>query len=90
MKNGWLMSSIRTHLIKLTVLDKSESAPARTGSCEKASIAVYHHLKASDYDVVYFALEGGLGYYTLLSKECGLGQVSAPVCVLATQPLAGP
>lgn len=61
-----------SHLIKLDVLKSCRDfLPALWGH-EKASAAVYYHLKEQKFDAVYFALEGGLAYYTLLAKELGL------------------
>lgn len=83
----WLADeSYQNHLIKLHVIKKSDQLLPDLQLAEHLSWAVHHHLETVDYDVVYFALEGGLGYYSLLSKECGTAHQATDLLVLATEP----
>ncbi|MGM3357435.1 hypothetical protein, partial [Bacillus cereus group sp. BC233] len=47
-----------------------------------------YHLKEQNFDAVYFALEGGLGYYTILATELGLYEQRPRIHVLANAPIA--
>jgi GT2 family glycosyltransferase len=76
-----------TYLIRLEVLDES-SALYLGGESRQASLAVYHYLKSNDFDLVYFSLEGGLAYYSLLSRETGVARFHAKLLVLASTPIA--
>lgn len=76
------------YLIKLEVLTSCRDfLPALWGH-EKASAAVYYHLKEQKFDVVYFAIEGGLAYYSLLAKELGLFEPRPILNILVTAPTA--
>lgn len=84
----WLINELyQTHLIKLIILDRSDHLLPNLDIAEKASAAVHHFLRLNDFDVAYFSLEGGLAYYSLLSKECGLAHLSTDLRVLVTEPL---
>ena len=58
-------------LITLEVLTEVPDLHTWLGWHEIKSAAVYYYLKERHFGVVYFSLEGGLGYYSLLSKENG-------------------
>lgn len=76
------------HLIKLELLKSSRHMLPILWGHEKSSAAVYYHLKEQKFDTVYFALEGGLGYYTILAKELGLFEPRPSIHVLANAPIA--
>ncbi len=84
----WLTNELyQNHLLKLELVDGSDQLLPGLEIAEKASVAVHHFLEINEFDVVYFALEGGLAYYPLLAKECGLSHTSVPMLVLGTEPL---
>jgi glycosyltransferase involved in cell wall biosynthesis len=73
-------------LVRIEFLPVSPDLPAIGYDAKMLSIAVYHWLKTQNFDVVYFNLRGGLGYFSILAKETG--QYSgATLCTLALQPL---
>lgn len=76
------------HLIRLEILKSSPHMLPILWGTEKSSAAVYYHLKEQSFDSVYFALEGGLGYYTILAKELGLFEPRPRLHVLANAPIA--
>ena len=74
------------HLVELEVLlEARDLLPALTYP-QKKSVAVYYHIKDKPYDGVYFALEGGLAYYSLLAKETGMFSPRPEMVVLAQSP----
>ena len=75
------------YLIRVEVLQDLPDLHGGIHNNQMASLAVYNHIKCQDYDVVYFALEGGLGYYTLLAVELGLYSPRPRIYVLANLPL---
>jgi glycosyltransferase involved in cell wall biosynthesis len=77
----------RNYLITLKILTGSLHLLPVFYSNDKASVAIYHYLKEENFDVVYFALEGGLGYYSLLAAEMGLFRPRPKIYVLAHAPL---
>lgn len=76
------------YLVKLELLTSSPHMLPILWGHEKSSAAVYYHLKEKDFDAVYFALEGGLGYYTILATELGLYEERPRIHVLANAPIA--
>jgi len=87
-KEDWIRSTLyERYLIKLEILDASPQMLPGLYSVEKASHSVYHHLKTNSYDAVFFALEGGLGYYSLLSRELGLFDNGPKLFTIAHAPL---
>ncbi len=76
------------HLITLEILKSSPHMLPILWGAEKSSAAVYYHLKEQSFDAVYFALEGGLGYYTILAKELGLFEPRPRLHVLTNAPIA--
>ncbi|MEX0346885.1 MAG: DUF6212 domain-containing protein [Rhizobiaceae bacterium] len=84
----WLTNELyQNHLIKLELVGGSDDLLPGLEIAEKASVAVHHFLELNEFDAVYFALEGGLAYYPLLGKECGLSHTSTPMLVVGTEPL---
>lgn len=75
------------HLIRLEILTDSRHLMPVLWGAEKQSSAAYFYIKESDFDVVVFALEGGLGYYTILGRELGLVKPALEVRILAQAPL---
>ncbi|TGV69815.1 glycosyltransferase family 1 protein, partial [Mesorhizobium sp. M00.F.Ca.ET.149.01.1.1] len=56
-------------------------------SSDKNSVAVYHFLKQNTFDVVYFALEGGLAHFPAVAKRTGVFPDPPILVVLAHEPL---
>ncbi|WP_119389761.1 DUF6212 domain-containing protein [Taklimakanibacter lacteus] len=65
-------SLFETSLINLALLPPSRDLAPEGTTRPKQSIAVYHYLREQQFDAVYFMLEGGLGYYSLLAVETGV------------------
>ncbi len=74
-------------LITVEVLHKTSGLPPNLEHLEGRSAAVYYYLKEQDFEAVYFALEGGLSYYTMLGKEMGLFAPRPSLVVVAHSPL---
>lgn len=75
------------YLITLKVLTSSRHLAPYLAGNEKQSAAVYYHLKEEKYDAVYFALEGGIAYYTLLGKELSIFEPRPQLYVVAHTPI---
>ena len=74
------------HLVEFEVLQEARDLLPGLTYPQKKSVAVYYHLKEKPYDGVYFALEGGLAYYSLLAKETGLFSPRPEIVVLSQSP----
>jgi glycosyltransferase involved in cell wall biosynthesis len=74
-------------LVSLEVLTGSKDLLPFLNYPEKKSTAVYYYLKEHDFDAVYFPLEGGLSYYTMIGKETGLFAPRPDLAVVAHAPI---
>ncbi|MER8657805.1 DUF6212 domain-containing protein [Mesorhizobium sp. M0847] len=74
-------------LVRLELLPPSPELLRGTESCDKNSLAAYHYLKQNAFDVVYFALEGGLAHFSTLAKRTGVFPDPPTIIVLAHEPL---
>ena len=75
-------------LVRLELLPPSPELLRGMESSDKNSLAVYHYLKQNAFDVVYFALEGGLAHFSTLAKRTGVFPDPPAIVVLAHEPLA--
>lgn len=75
------------HLIRLDILQQGKDLLPYLGYPQKKSAAVYYHLKEQNYDAVFFALEGGLAYYSLIARELGLFEDGPELAIVAQSPL---
>jgi glycosyltransferase involved in cell wall biosynthesis len=74
-------------LIKLEIIVECRHVlPIITG-IGKQSAVIYYYLKENKFDAIYFGLEGGLGYYTILGRELGLFERGAQIYVIVHGPL---
>ncbi|MFN4143946.1 DUF6212 domain-containing protein [Aestuariivirga sp.] len=73
-------------LIRLRVLKGHPDLSPLLYTPEKRSAAVYYHLRETPYDAVYFALEGGCGYYSLIASELSLFEPRPQLYVVASAP----
>ncbi|TIW39902.1 MAG: hypothetical protein E5V61_29375, partial [Mesorhizobium sp.] len=74
-------------LVRLELLPQSPELLRGLDSSDKHSVAVYHYLKQNAYDVVYFALEGGLAHFPTVAKRTGVFPDPPAIVVLAHEPL---
>ena len=74
-------------LITVEVLHRAAGLPPNLEHLEGRSAAVYYFLKQQAFDAVYFALEGGLAYYTMLGKETGLFAPRPSLVIVAHSPM---
>ncbi len=74
-------------LITVEVLAASTGLPPNLEHLEGRSAAVYYFLKEHAFDAVYFSLEGGLAYYTMIGKEMGLFAPSPTLVIIAHSPI---
>jgi len=73
-------------LITLEVLTESRDLlPLKQASIKAA--AVYIFLKEHRFNAVYFSLEGGLSYHTMVGKETGLFEPRPALAVVAHSPI---
>jgi GT2 family glycosyltransferase len=75
-------------LINIVLLPRSKDLLPEGGARGTQSIAVYHYLREQQFDAVFFALEGGLAYYSLLAKETGVYTNPPSLHVIAQSPTA--
>lgn len=75
------------YLVKLEILTKSPELSPLIWGYAKGSAAVYYHLKAHKFDAVYFSLEGGSAYYSLIAAELGLFENRPRLNVIANTPV---
>ncbi|QIG52183.1 glycosyltransferase [Nordella sp. HKS 07] len=75
------------HDIKVERYEPARDNIHRYEGMESRSLGIYDYFKRSDFDVVYFPLEGGLAYYSLLAKETGLSTLRSQLVVIAHSPL---
>ena len=75
-------------LINLVLLPPSKDLLPERGARGTQSIAVYHYLREQQFDAVFFSLEGGLAYYSLLAKETGVYTNPPGLYVIAQSPTA--
>ena len=75
-------------LVRLELLPPSPELLRGLESSDQNSVAVYHYLKQNAFDVVYFALEGGLAHFPALAKRTGVFPDPPAIVVLAHEPLA--
>jgi glycosyltransferase involved in cell wall biosynthesis len=80
-------SLFERYLIRLVVVSSSPQLFANLYRSDQASLAVYHHLQNNEYDAVYFALEGGLGHFTMTAKQTGMLRQRPALIVVAHEPL---
>lgn len=74
-------------LVRLELLPPSPELLRGLESSDKNSVAVYHYLKQNPFDVVYFALEGGLAHFPTVAKRTGVFPDPPTLVVLAHEPL---
>jgi glycosyltransferase involved in cell wall biosynthesis len=74
-------------LITFEVLTASKDLPPSLSYPERRSAAVYQYLKEHKFDVLYFALEGGISYYTMMGKETGLFAPRPVLVIVAHLPI---
>ncbi|TGP57160.1 glycosyltransferase [bacterium M00.F.Ca.ET.230.01.1.1] len=74
-------------LVRLELLPPSPELLRGLESSDKNSVAVYHFLKQNTFDVVYFALEGGLAHFPAVAKRTGVFPDPPILVVLAHEPL---
>lgn len=75
------------HLIRLVMIDRGDELLPRLDFAEKRSVAIRQHILSEDYHAVFFACEGGLGYYSILGKECGLEPVRTSLQIVVAEPV---
>ena len=73
--------------IELDLFRPADENVHRYNGPEYRSFGVYKYLKRNRFDIVYFPLENGLAYYTLLGKETGVYQQRPQLIVAAHSPL---
>jgi GT2 family glycosyltransferase len=61
------------------------SAPLR--SYQKVSLAIREFLRGGTFDRVYFALEGGLAFYSILARQTSCPGADFEICVAAARPI---
>lgn len=76
------------YLINLVMLPASKELTPERGTRAKQSIALYHYLRDQQFDAIYFPLEGGLAYYSILAKETGVYAPAPRLHVIAQSPTA--
>lgn len=74
-------------LVRLEILPGSPDLLRGLESSDQNSVAVYHYLKQNSFDVVYFALEGGLAHFPTVAKRTGVFPDPPVLIVLAHEPL---
>ncbi|TIV01306.1 MAG: hypothetical protein E5W04_16650, partial [Mesorhizobium sp.] len=79
--------SFDNFLVRLELLPRSPELLRGLESSDKNSVAVYHYLKQNPFDVVYFALEGGLAHFPTVAKRTGVFADPPILVVLAHGPL---
>ena len=75
------------HLVELEVLLEARDLLPSLTYPQKKSVAVYYYLKDKGFDGVYFALEGGLSYYSLIAADTGMFAERPEIAVVAQSPL---
>ncbi len=84
----WHIEKLKKNfLIDLEILTDVPELSPHLSFPEKASLATYYWIKKQFFDEVYFAVEGGLSYYTLVAMELGLYSPPGPISVLVHSPL---
>lgn len=78
--------NFESYLIRSEVLRDPPVLLGGLHSREKASLAAYYHIREKGFDAVYFALEGGLAYYSLVATELGLFADRPRIVILASFP----
>ncbi len=78
--------NFESYMIRSEVLRDSPGLLGGLYSRRMASLAVFRHIRAQGFDAVYFALEGGLAYYSLVAAELGLFKDRPRIVVLASFP----
>jgi len=74
-------------LITVEILIDSKDLLPNENYPARRSVAVYYYLKEHKFNAVYFALEGGLSYYTMLGKETGLFAPRPTLVIVAHSPI---
>ena len=77
----------KNDLIRLVILDNSHELHSGLHRADKASVAVYHHLRDNDYDIAYVSLEGGLAHFSVTAKMTGVFPRPPTIVLLAYEPL---
>ena len=80
-------SFYKQHSIKLEILQKSDQMIYMLHNAETRSMAIYHYLKENQFKAVYFALEKGLAFYSLLAKETDVFVSRPQLTVVACNPI---
>ncbi|MGB9143045.1 MAG: DUF6212 domain-containing protein [Aestuariivirga sp.] len=75
------------HGIRVELYKPSKENIHGLRGAECQSHGIYEYLKQAKFDAVYFPLEGGLAYYSLLSKEVGLKLLPSSIIIVAHSPL---
>ncbi|WP_162918426.1 DUF6212 domain-containing protein [Taklimakanibacter deserti] len=75
------------HGIKLEIFRHASENVSEFYGPEYRSFGIYRYLKQNTFGSVYFPLEGGLPYYTLLAKETGVYPHRPRLVVVAHSPL---
>jgi glycosyltransferase involved in cell wall biosynthesis len=78
---------LTAHGIKLELFRHADENVSEYYNPEFRSFGIYKYLKQGKFDSVYFPLEGGLPYYSLLGKETGVFQHKPRLIVVAHSPL---
>ena len=73
--------------IKLEVFRHADENVHQIDGPEYQSYGVYRYLTRNEFETVYFPLEHGLAYYTLLGKETGVYRQRPRLVVIAHAPL---
>ena len=76
-----------THLVELEVLTEARDLLPGLTYPQKKSVAVYYTICERSFDIVYFALEGGLAFYPLVACDTGVYANPPQMVVLAQSPL---
>jgi glycosyltransferase involved in cell wall biosynthesis len=74
-------------LITVEVLTNSKGLLPNQNYPARKSASVYYYLKENSFSAVYFALEGGLSYYTMIGKETDLFAPRPALVVVAHSPV---
>lgn len=75
------------YAIDLVLIPPASELLPGLDSPTKRSIATYHYLRQQHFHTVYFALEGGLPYYSLLARETGVYKTFPQIHVIAQSPI---
>lgn len=75
------------YLIYLEILPESNELIPTGSSREKQSVLAFHYLRERSFDLAFFMLEEGLGYYPIVAKETGLAFADCELVVVAQSPI---